>query len=338
VRRAESVLKGDTRELIEALKAEMAERSARQEYEIALAIRDQIEAIEHLRRRQHVERRKNYDEDIVGYLARGGRVYLMLFHVDRGTLSGKQEFVFDDREEVIAEFLVQYYSENEPPKELILPEEPDVSIEAFLSRMRGSRVRVTVPQRGEKKKLLDLVMKNIEIRFFGDRLKVEALQKRLGLPELPVVVECFDISHLAGTAMVGSMVQFRCGRPDKKHYRRFRIKSVDQIDDFAAIAEVVRRRYGRLAREDGELPDLVVIDGGKGQLSAAQSELEHLGVKIPVISIAKREEEIYIPGMSLPLPLGKRDKASLYIQEIRDEAHRFAIAYNRLLRKKQVIS
>jgi excinuclease ABC subunit C len=338
LRRAESVLKGNTKELVAALREEMAERSANREFEIALELRDQIAAVEHLGERQHMDRRKQYDEDIVNYLVRNGRVHLMLFHVYKGTLSEKQEYVFDDREDVLAEFLVQYYSDARPPKELILPEEPDEPLPEFLSRMRGSTVRITVPRRGEKKQLLELVRKNIEIRFFGDRLKVEALKKRIGLPELPVVVECFDISHLAGTAMVGSMVQFRCGRPDKKHYRRFKIKTVEGIDDFAAIAEVVRRRYARLLEEDGEFPDLVIIDGGKGQLSAARAELDRLGVKVPVISIAKREEEIYIPGMSLPLPLGKRDKASLYIQEIRDEAHRFAIAYNRLLRKKQVVA
>jgi excinuclease ABC subunit C len=338
VRRAESVLRGNTRELTGRLRREMAEQAAAQEFELAMETRDQIAAIEHLGERQHVERQKQYDEDIVNYLVRRGRVYLMLFHVHKGTLSEKQEFDFDDREDVLAEFLVQYYGENVPPKELILPEETDEAVAAFLARLRGSTVRITVPQRGEKKKLLELVQKNIEIRFFGDRLKVEALKKRIGLPDLPVVIECFDISHLAGTAMVGSMVQFRCGKPDKKNYRRFRIKSVDRIDDFAAIGEVVRRRYARLLKEGGGLPDLVIVDGGKGQLSAALAELDRLGVKIPVISIAKREEEIYLPGMPLPLPLGKRDKASLYIQEIRDEAHRFAIGYNRLLRKKAVVS
>jgi len=137
--------------------------------------------------------------------------------------------------------------------------------------------------------------------------------------------------------MVGSMVQFRNGKPDKRNYRKFKIRSVDWIDDFAAIAEVVRRRYSRLLRESGEFPDLIIIDGGKGQLSSALEELEKLGIKIPLIAIAKREEEIYVPRVSSPLLLKKGDKTSLFIQEIRDEAHRFAIAYNRLLRKKKVV-
>ena len=136
--------------------------------------------------------------------------------------------------------------------------------------------------------------------------------------------------------MVGSMVQVRYGRPDKRHYRRFKIKTVEGIDDFAAIREVVTRRYRRILEEGGDLPDLVIIDGGKGQLSSAVDALNELGVKIPIISIANREEELFIPGLSQPLPVKKQDTASLFVQEIRDEAHRFAITYNRLLRQKKI--
>jgi excinuclease ABC subunit C len=337
VGRAGEVLKGRASDLLASLRQEMEDSSARQEFEKAIELRDQIAAVEHLSRRQNVVRPKALDEDVINYIVQDGTVYLMLFHVDRGTLADKQEFTFEGGADSIEEFLVQYYSENMPPSEIILPESPGEAIGGFLSERKGKRVRITVPQRGAKKNLLDLVAKNIEISFFGDRLKLEALKRAVGLPELPHIIECFDISHLAGSAMVGSMVQFREGRPDKQHYRRFRIKTVEGIDDFAAIAEVVRRRYVRLQAEDGEYPDLIIIDGGKGQLSAAQKALEGLGVKIPIISIAKREEEIYVPGFSLPLPPSRKQKASLFIQEIRDEAHRFAIAYNRLLRKKEVI-
>jgi excinuclease ABC subunit C len=134
------------------------------------------------------------------------------------------------------------------------------------------------------------------------------------------------------------MVQFRGGRPDKSQYRRFRIKTVSGIDDFASLAETVRRRYSRLKEEKQDMPDLIVIDGGKGQLASALGELNKLRLKIPIISLAKREEEVYVPSLDLPLDLGKEEKASLYLQEIRDEAHRFALAYNRLLRKKAIKS
>jgi len=166
-------------------------------------------------------------------------------------------------------------------------------------------------------------------------LKVEALQSKLRMNLVPAVIECFDISHLSGTSTVASMVQFRNGKPDKTNYRRFMIKTVDGIDDFKSIAEVVRRRYTKLKLNQENFPDLIVIDGGKGQLSSAIDEIKSLGLQLPIISIAKKEEEIFVPGLDFSIKLEKKDKALQFIQEIRDEAHRFAIAYNRLKRKKE---
>lgn len=338
IKRAESVLKGNISELIDSMKAEMKELSTRLEFERALELRDEIESMECLSERQHVEKQRKYDQDILSYLIEGGNVYLMLFKVYRGTLEGKEDFIFAYHENFMEDFLVQYYSLTEPPEELIVADAKclDESLSEFLSHLKGKKVRVTVPKQGEKKELLDLAIKNVEIGFFGDRRKLEALQQALKLPRRPEVIECFDISHLAGTSTVGSMVQFRGGRPDKSNYRRFKIKGVEGIDDFASIAEVVRRRYTRQNEEKQELPDLIIIDGGAGQLSSALQEIRKLRLKVPVISIAKREEEIYIPGLEKPLPIAKDEKASLFIQEIRDEAHRFAINYNRLLRKKEL--
>lgn len=338
VRRAEAALKGNIADLIASLRKEMGDSSARQEYERARDLRDEIVALEGLHERQNMDRKRKFDQDVLSYLVDEGNVYLMLFKVYKGTLEGKEDFVFAYNENFLEEFLVQYYSENEPPEELIVPEVLEDSIEEFLSHVKGKSVKVTVPKQGEKKVLLELAKKNVEIGFFGDRKKVQALQEVLKLPKLPNVIECFDVSHLSGTSMVGSMVQFRGGRPDKSNYRRFKIKSVERIDDPASIAEVVRRRYTRLRDEKKELPDLIIIDGGTGQLSSAYQELRNLRVKVPVISIAKREEEIYMTGLDKPLPIKKDDKASLFVQEIRDEAHRFAISYNRLLRQKAVIS
>ncbi|RZN39780.1 MAG: excinuclease ABC subunit C [Methanosarcinales archaeon] len=338
VGRAESVLRGNTDDLIKSLSVEMVERSGNQEFEQAMDLRDQITAIKHLAERQRMDRQKSYDEDVINYVESDGQMYLMLFNVYQGTLAEKQEFVFDGGDDVIDEFLVQYYSEHDPPMEIILPRPVSNVISEFLTGESGRRVRIVVPQKGDKKKLLDLVRKNIEITFFGGQLKLEELRKLLGLPGIPEVIECFDISHLSGTSMVGSMVQYREGKPDKSNYRRFKIRTVEAIDDFAAIAEVVRRRYARLKKENGEFPDLIIVDGGKGQLSSARAELEKLNLDIPIISIAKRAEEIYIPELTRPLPVNRKEKASLFVQEIRDEAHRFAIAYHRLLRKKQIVS
>lgn len=334
VRRARAVLKGQAKELVAALREEMEEHARDLRFEQALELRDEIAAIEHLSDRQQIVRRPEHNEDIITYMVNGGNVYLMIFSVVKGTLAEKQEFVFEVSDGFFEEFLVQYYGEHEPPKEVVLPEEVGEAVAEYLAGRRGSRVAVTVPQRGDKKKLLDLAAKNIELTFFGDRMKIEALQRALHLPEPPEVIECFDISHLSGTAMVGSMVMFRGGKPDRRNYRRFRIKTVEGVDDFAAIAEVVGRRYKRLREEGGPYPDLVIVDGGKGQLSAAMDVLKEIGVQIPVISIAKREEEIYVPGFPHPIPVGRDEKASLFVQEIRNEAHRFAITYNRLLRGK----
>jgi excinuclease ABC subunit C len=207
----------------------------------------------------------------------------------------------------------------------------------FLENKKGNKVKVTIPQKGDKKHLLQLVEKNIEITFFADIKKVEILKNKLNLNDLPNIIECFDVSHLSGTSTVGSMVQFRNGKPDKNNYRRFKIRTIKVIDDTSSIAEVVRRRYFRLLKEKIELPDLIIIDGGLGQLNYAIQELEKLDLKIPIISIAKQFEEIYIPGKIHPIRLLKKDKALQFIQEIRDEAHRFAIKYNRLLRRKEFL-
>ena len=220
---------------------------------------------------------------------------------------------------------------------MIVPHDVDEALAGYLAERKGQAVHITVPKIGEKKKLLELVEMNIDQAFLKNDLKVKDLQAALDLPDLPLTIECFDISHLSGTAMVGSMVRFSAGHPDKKNYRRFKIKTVEGVDDFASIAEIVHRRYQRLITEDAELPDLILIDGGKGQLSAALGVLKDLDCTVPVIAIAKREEEVYVPGEVLPRILDKKGMALRYIQEVRDEAHRFAIAYNRLLRKKKLV-
>lgn len=337
VDRASALLRGKSRELLNQLRVEMAEYSGQQEFEKALVLRNQIAAIEGLAERQHVERPKEADQDVIAYTVAGDRVYLMVFSVEKGLLSGKQEYSFDHHEDFFEEFLVLYYADRTPPQELIIPCEVSEGMAGYLSEQKGRSVQVTVPKMGEKKKLVELVEKNIGHAFMKDELKVKDLQVSLGLEQLPEVIECFDISHLSGTSMVGSMVQFRDGVTDKKNYRRFKIRTVEGIDDFASIAEIVKRRYHRLSEENASFPDLIIIDGGKGQLTAALGALDGLGLCIPVIALAKREEEVYLPGEMLPLRLDEKGMALRFLQEIRDEAHRFAIAYNRLLRSRTLI-
>lgn len=336
IKKIKMILSGKTKQLLTNLNKDMQRYSEKQDFEKALKLRNEIFAIEHLSKRQKMQREKKYNEDIINYTIKDDKVYLMLFNIYKGTLHNKNEYEFDYNDDFLEEFIIQHYSDSPIPKEVIVPEKLSNSIDVFLTKKKGSKVRVIKPQKGEKNHLLKLVSKNIDISFFADVKKAELLKNKLNLQESPIVIECFDISHLSGTSTAGSMVQFRNGKPDKSNYRKFKIRSVDGIDDIAAIGEIVRRRYKRLKEGDSELPDLVIIDGGEGQLNFAIQELNKLSLKIPIISIAKQFEEIYIPGSSEPLRLRKKDKALQFIQEIRNEAHRFAIKYNRLLRKKEL--
>jgi len=337
IEKARMVLSGSSKDLLKEMEGEMKRSSEEQRYEKALELRNQIEAIKRLSDRQNMQRQKRYNEDIMNYRLEGEKVYLMLFNIYKGTLESKNEYVFEYNDDFLEEFIIQYYSEHEVPSEVIVPQDLEDSMKMFLEEKRGKKVKVSVPKRGEKRELMDLVLKNIEVSFFSGSTKANELGKRLRLQESPSVIECFDISHLSGTSTTGSMVQFRNGRPDKDNYRRFKIKTVEGIDDFAAIAEVVKRRYTRLKREDAELPNLVIIDGGRGQLNSALREVKGLGLKIPVISIAKEYEELYLPDTPTPLRLPRDDTALKFVREIRDEAHRFALKYNRQLRGKEMI-
>jgi len=337
---AKFILKGETSDLMRMLKRRMDAASEKQEYEKALELRDQVSALGRLKEHQAIELNKRYDQDIICSVVKDDKVYVLLFNVYQGMLINKKDFIFDMsemQEDFFEEFLLRYYSENDIPEEIISDKPIDASLLEFFSGMKKKKVRGIVPEKGDKKELLDLALKNIEVSFFGNLAKLDDLKTKLKLQDTPAVIECFDISHLSGTAMVGSMVSFRNGIAYKSGYRRFKIKTLDKIDDFAAIAEVVRRRYTRIMNEKQDNPNLIIIDGGLGQLHAAMDELNKLNLKIPIISIAKRLEEIYVPGLRFPLRLDKKDKALQLIQAIRDEAHRFAITYNKLLRKKKLL-
>jgi excinuclease ABC subunit C len=256
----------------------------------------------------------------------------------------------------------QYYANaTHIPKEVFVPEAlPDRAlIEQWLSERRGSQVSVKVPQRGKQRELLQQAAANAEetMRQMRIRLDYDAdrtasllndLQTRLDLPALPVRIECYDISNIQGKYPVGSMVVFEDGRPKPAHYRHFRIKSVQGANDFAMLQEVLRRRFGRLARsEEGipeepsfsRLPDLVLIDGGKGQLSAAREVLESMGLaSVPTFGLAKEHEELFRPGESDPLRLPLDSEALFLVQRIRDEAHRFAITFHRVVRRKDAFA
>lgn len=333
IKSAEMVLKGKTRTVVDILQKRMKGFSSDQDFERALEIREQIKAIKELGDKQKMERDKKYDEDFINWIVSGNRVYLILFNARKGILENKQFFEFEWTPNFLEEFLVQFYSDYECPGEIVLPEKIDSGLKKFLESKCS---RVVVPKAGDKLKLLELVKRNIRLQVFGGSDRVRELGDKLKMNSLPRVIECFDVSHLSGTDVVASMVQFREGRADKSNYRRFRIRAGDINDDYAAMGEVVTRRYTKLKREDLEMPDLIVIDGGKGQLGIVLDSLKELGLKIPVVGLAKREEEVFLPGRKSGIKLDRKSGALRLLVEIRDEAHRFAIAYQRLLRSKRI--
>jgi excinuclease ABC subunit C len=351
VKSCEMVLKGKTKEVVGILERRMKAFSLDEEFERALEIREQIRSIKELSERQKMERNKAYDEDFINWIVHDGthksvlsrkgtkvpssssRVSLILFNARKGILENKQSFEFDYNDNFLEEFLVQFYSDYDCPKEIVLPEDVDSGLKDFFKKLGA---RVVVPKKGDRLKLLELVKRNVEIAVFGDSDKVRDLAEKLNLNFLPKVIECFDVSHLSGTDTVASMVQFRDGKADKNNYRRFKIRTVEGNDDYASMREVVLRRYTKLKGEDLEMPDLILIDGGKGQLGIVVDVLKELDLKIAVIGIAKREEEVFFPGRSESVRLDRKSKALRLLQEIRDEAHRFAINYQRLLRGKRL--
>ena len=225
------------------------------------------------------------------------------------------------------------------PKEIIIPHTLNSLTIDFFKNL-NIKLGFIIPKSGEKKELLLLSKKNIEVTLLRNINSLELLKDSLGLLETPRIIECFDISHLSGTLTVASMVQFVDGKENKKGYRRFKINTLEsgKVDDYKAIKEVVTRRYKRLMQENQSFPNLIIIDGGKGQLDSGIKALDELNLykKIPIISIAKREEEIYLENKIHPIKLDKRNSALQLVQRIRDEAHRFAITYNKLLRKKEI--
>jgi excinuclease ABC subunit C len=253
----------------------------------------------------------------------------------------------------VATFISQYYiNQNDIPRELMLPLEIDdaAMVETWLTGKAGVGIKIIVPQRGQKVRLLELAERNAQLVLMDDLARrqaafgklpasVAALQRELGLPNPPRRIECFDISNLQGTDTVASMVLFIDGKPKKSEYRRYKIESVQGQNDYAAMREVVGRRIKRLAEERAQLPDLMLIDGGKGQLTAAADAFACFsGPRPPMAALAKRLEELFLPGHEDAIMIRKDSPALRLVQRIRDEAHRFAVSYHRTLRKKRVIS
>ena len=348
-------LEGDSREVLKAKEAEMKEAAHNLEFEKAARLRDQINAIRKISEIQKVHLQSPWNLDLIGIIVGEKDSLASVFKIRSGKIMAKDTFWLNrptgqDEGELMAQFLRRYYTDNEDiPKELMvstLPAEQEL-IEEWLHSVTGHKVSIKVPQRGDKRSLLDMMMENAHL-LFQERYEAESrqqavlihLSKVLELPVVPERIECYDISHLGGQETVASMVVFTQGVPDGSAYRRFKIKQ-DQNDDFASMRETLRRRFMQAQQQNPAFlpePDLVVIDGGLGQVNAVQAVLDELGVEIPLISLAEKNEEIYKPHRSEPLVLPRRDEGLRLLQRLRDEAHRFAVEYNRQRRTRRMTS
>ena len=347
-------LEGRNQELQGSLDRKMLAASEAQDFEMAAAYRDALRTVRDVAERQVVQSLKGENVDVFGFFESGQDVAVVVLVVRGGALQDRRDFFFEKAQELDAArfleaFLPQFYDANPfLPSEVHLPVAlADARLlEEFLEARRGAKVAVKIPQRGaaaERVRLADVnARERHRVRFRrtgGDEaLAVERLSRAIGLAIPPHRIESFDISHLQGTDSVASMVVFEDGKPKKSDYRLFNIASQELLapDDFKSMAEAVERRYRRVQAEDGPWPDLVLVDGGRGQLQAALTALDRLGIELPVVGLAKREEEIWVPDRPEPIRLSRKDAALHLIQRVRDEAHRFAISRHRQRRGKRM--
>jgi excinuclease ABC subunit C len=366
VQEAVLFLEGKATELVSRLKLRMQEAARALRFEEAARLRDQLIAIERSLERQKVAEVDPVDRDVFAFHREGDRLLVYVLYLREGRITGGQAFPFSGQEfpseELLPSFVNLYYAqENFVPGEVLLPDEIEEAeaLEELLTEKRGQRVRVLVPRRGAKVELLALAQKNAEQAFI-DRQRtreeslaiLDRLQKKLHLVRRPRRMECFDISHFQGSAVVASQVAITDGELDKARYRRFRLKTVDGNDDFASMYEIISRR-ARRGLADGDLPDLLVIDGGKGQLASALAALKDAGVEgLDVVGLAKArdlevtdegatrsEERVFLPGRKDPIVLPQRSAELFLLTRLRDEAHRFAITYQqRVLRRRTLHS
>ena len=408
-------LDGDTDEIVTRLEDEMREAATALEYERAARVRDRLLAVRKAIEKQQMVAERSEDLDVVGIDDDELEAAVQVFFVRKGRVVGRRGFVLDKVEELtpgglVDRILEELYGDEPPlgvPKQVLVPVEPDdaETYEEWLSHLRGSRVQVRVPQRGDKRTLHETVTRNAKEEFVRHRLRragdhnarsraLTELQDLLGLPEAPLRIECYDMAHLQGTDYVGSMVVLEDGLPNKREYRRFKVKQVAGNDDYAAMEEVLTRRLqaylderdqvlgdddtddthdtpdthdiddtaalsgaaGAAGSDDGQPvglptrrrrtrparfaypPQLLLVDGGKGQLAVAERVVRSLGLQdeIPIASLAKRFEEVYLPGRSLPVEVPRGSEALFMLQRIRDEAHRFANTFHRELRGKRM--
>ncbi len=353
-------LEGRSDEFLPELREQMERAAEVLDFEQAARLRDEIKAIEHVLERQKIASSKRETFDVLALAkGEGGDACVQVTTIREGKMLGSEHFLMtgaridDQPSHILGSFVTQFYDEAAlVPRELVLqhPIDDEEIVREWLGERRGGPVRLTIPRRGMRRRLVEMVAKSAEenlnherVRWLNDEqrttMALAELGDRLQLEKLPRRIECYDISNLQGDSPVASMVVFEDGRPKKSDYRRFGIKEIQGPNDYAMMQEVLRRRFKRAkdlesTEEWRELPDLVIVDGGKGQLSSALEVFHELEISVPVVGLAKENEEIFLPGRSDPIIL-PRDAQSLYlVQRVRDEAHRFAVTFHRGKRKK----
>jgi excinuclease ABC subunit C len=353
-------LEGKQERVVRELKHEMKRAAEALDFEKAGRLRDRIQAVEGVIEGQRIATTVRGEQDTIAFSQDRNQAYVQVFFVRNGKLIGRESFILEgthseEPPQIMTSFIKQFYSRAPHIPPLLLLQHPVAdknTIEAWLTSKRGSRVTIQVPQRGNRKQLLDIVAENarqgleqLRIRQLAAPQAIEEalaeIQKELRLASLPLRLEGYDISNIQGKMAVGSMVVFEKGKPKPAHYRRFRIKTVPSTDDYAMLHEVLSRRFKHLsdASDAWAQPDLVLIDGGKGQLNAALSAMTQAGAEsIPIASLAKENEEIFIPQQPEPITLPRRSPGLKLLERLRDEAHRFALGYHLKTRSQQSIA
>jgi excinuclease ABC subunit C len=367
-------LSGETRPILRELERKMGEAAAEERFEDAARYRNRLFAIRHLAERQAADKRAVGTVDVIGIAIEGDRAAVQIFPLRDGKLVDRYGFHLEnvagqDMAAVLEAFALEYYgSAPSVPPQLVVPRDAGdtTALEQFLGDRRGARVEVRAPERGEKRRLQELADQNAKLAVRSEMIQseqrrlrrveaLEELREALNLESLPIRIECFDVSNIQAESPVGSMVVFQDAVPKRAHYRKFGVRRLEGPDDFAAIQEVVSRRFARLRDATGKgladrinpvpepvsydesfasTPNLVVIDGGKGQLSAALAAMQAFDLpRVAVISLAKRDEEVFVPGRSEPIVLSRHSAGLQLLQRIRDEAHRFAIGFHRQRRE-----
>jgi excinuclease ABC subunit C len=354
VRRVERFLEGKDEDLALRLTKEMEDAAAGMKFERAAVLRDQVQSLNRVRERQKIISVDEVDQDVIGVVRQGGDACVELFFVRKGRLVGQEAFFFDKVQgwsdgEVLSAFVRQFYGKSvAPAAEILLSEEvtEPALLTEFLSGLAGRRVQLQVPQRGSRREFVAMAEANAAIALQnhllsrGNRVQLvqEDLQRALGLAELPNRIEGYDISNIQGTEQVGSLVVWENGAMKKADYKRYKIRTVAGADDFASMREMLTRRFTRALEQGSVLPDLVLVDGGRGQLNVGATVLAELGLDdIAVASLAKQQEEVYRTDRLAPLVLDPTSPALQTLQRIRDEAHRFAITYHKTLRNKRTL-